>query len=145
MQIFTIGTFGIIIIVQFYKNNLWYFTQKAKSQWNETLDFLSYWVEGHSLLSKKRFLASDCKKFPCLTIKTYNLSRQAMKRKATNFSKITIFHHLNTYLYNQMLSNWEKNIKCNISILGFLKTCKKLLPIWCGNSLINNHFFFFLH
>lgn len=36
------------------------------------------------------------KYFQCLTIQTYNLPRQAMEIKTTNFLKI-IFYHPNTY------------------------------------------------
>lgn len=100
-------------------------------------------VEGFSLHLKRDFYAYDCKNFPCQTIQTYNLPRQAIKNKST---KILKNHHISSLKHLLVQSNAFQSGKILSAVSVYLdfKKCKKLLPIWCGNSLIDiNHFFFF--
>lgn len=142
MQIFTIGTFGMLII-QFYKNDWLCDTSQRKKipmKWN-TLGFLG-WRDSVYYL-KRDFYAYDCKNFPCQTIQTYNLPRQAIKNKST---KILKNHHISSLKHLLVQSNAFQSGKILSAVSVYLdfKKCKKLLPIWCGNSLTDiNHFFFF--
>lgn len=119
---------------------LWYFTKKKKSQCNETPWIFLGWRDTVYCL-KSNFYAYDYKYFSCLTIQSNNLPRQAMEIKATNLKN----HHISSLKHLLVQPNAFQLGKILSAVFIYLdfKKYKELLPIWCGNSLIDiNHFFF---